>query len=123
MPQTIHVARSKLAPLGVVLVVLGGVACSALNASSPASSAPQAASALKSAPQPAVAPPGVAAGAPAVGVATDAVQRSASGAANAAPAGGAANSVAEQSASQALDRMIIRTAQLTVEVTTMEQAL
>jgi hypothetical protein len=51
------------------------------------------------------------------------VQRSASAGGNAAPANSAANPVAEQSASQTLDRMIIRTAQLTVEVTMMEQAL
>jgi hypothetical protein len=118
MSKTIHVARSKLAALGVVVVILGGVACSALN-----SSAPQGATALKSAPQPAAAPPGVTAGAPAAGVASDVVQRSSSAGGNAAPASIAANSSAEQSASQTLDRMIIRTAQLTVEVTTMEQAL
>src|SRR5207249_1555295 len=119
MARTIHVTRSKLATLGVVVVILGGVACSALNSNSPTSSAPQAASALKSAPQPAPAAPGVTAGAPAAGVATDAMQRSATAGGAAAPASSAANSITEQSAPQTLDRMIIRTAQLAVEVTNM----
>jgi hypothetical protein len=122
MFRTRHVARSKLAALGAVVVVLGGVACSALNSSSAAPSAPQASGASKAAPQPAPAPP-VSPGAPAVGIASDAVQRSPAAGTAPAQANIAAFSVAEQSASQTLDRMIIRTAQLTVEVTTMEQAL
>jgi hypothetical protein len=133
-------SRGRLAALGAVIAVLGGVACSAASQNLSTTSAPTAASTGKVA-QPAAIPAaqaapgggGVAVGAPAaapaVGVATDALQRSAAapGASQAAnTASTASTAVMEQSsqaAAQPLDRMVIRTAQLTVEVPDMEQAL
>jgi hypothetical protein len=109
-------------------VVVGGVACNAAqNLSTSASSA---ASSAKPAAQ--VAPAGgVAVGAPvpAASAAADAaaVQRNAAPAQatgqNASTANNASTTVLEQSAAQPLDRMVIRTAQLAVEVLDIEPAL
>jgi Domain of unknown function (DUF4349) len=124
MLNRIRGSRARLAAIGVVVVVLGGVACSAANLTAPAATAPAGmASALsgKAAPQavPAAAPVVLAPGAPVPAASTDAV-RSAAAPAN---SGAAASTVAETTAAQSLDRMVIRTAQLTVEVANMEQAL
>jgi hypothetical protein len=127
-------SRRRFAAIGAVLVVLGGVACSAVGSelaartsvSAPAATTAPAAQSGKAA-QPAAIPaamPPIAGGAPAPAIANDATARSAPAANGAAAAAGAAsaNSLPDTSA-QLLDRMVIRTAQLTVEVTNMEQAL
>jgi uncharacterized protein DUF4349 len=115
--------RARLATLGAVVVVLGGVACSALSSSLPA--APTTSPSNLKAAQPAVpaalpAPAsagGVAVGAPAAAVASDsAAQRSA-------VSGNSASTTLPDTSAQVLDRMVIRTAQLTVEVPDMESAL
>ena len=119
--------RARLATLGAVVVVLGGVACSALSASAPSAATESTSTNLKAAqPQaPGAAPAqgaagGVAIGAPAGAVASDAAapQR----AAVAANAAAAPNTLPDTSA-QILDRMVLRTAQLTVQVTDIELAL
>jgi len=116
-------SRARIAALGAVVVVLGGVACSALSSTTLNPVAPTTSPAnLKSAPPPAIpaalpAPAGVASGAPAV-TSDAAGQRSAVASNSAAPA----DSLPDTSA-QVLDRMVIRTAQLTVEVPDMESAL
>ena len=119
--------RAQLATLGAVVVVLGGVACSALSAVPPSAPAESASTNLTAAQPPvAGAPPakavagGVALGAPAAGAASDAA--SPQRAAIAANAAAAPNSLPDSSA-QILDRMVLRTAQLTVQVTDMESAL
>jgi hypothetical protein len=115
-------SRARLAALGLAVVVLGGVACSAANSNAPAPSAPTDAlsGAAKAAPPPALAarPASIAAGAPAPAQASEAMRQAPSG--DAAASGGA---VADTTAAQSLDRMVIRTAQLTVEVQDMERAL
>jgi Domain of unknown function (DUF4349) len=126
-------SRARLAALGVLMVVLGGAACTAagtlLERGPLASTAPLVA---KPAASPAAAPPSVfsapgASSAPATGE----VQRSATSGASAAadtsrsgatPSQANPNPLPDTSA-QLLDRMVIRTAQLTVEVQDMEQAL
>jgi hypothetical protein len=140
--------RARFAAIGAMLVVVGGVACSAvgseLAARSAAQSAPTAQAQSARSTQPAVspttAPPGIAAtgsapvlagGAAAIGSASDAAtQRSVAPANAAAPANSAAPASAAaqsnglpDSSAQLLDRMVMRTAQLNVEVTDMEQAL
>lgn len=114
--------RARLAALGAVVVVLGGVACSAL--SSPSQTAPSApATSLKSSQPPAPAAPPAAA--PAGGVAVGAAVTSDSAAQRAAPANAAAaaGSALPDTSAQVLDRMVIRTAQMSVEVADMEAAL
>ena len=121
-------AHARLVTSAAALIVLGSVACSALPASAPSS--PPESTNLKAAQpagpaaQPAVAG-GATIGAPAPNVASDAAgapaaaqQRSAVAANSAAPN----NSLPDTSA-QILDRMVLRTAQLTVQVTDMESAL
>jgi hypothetical protein len=117
-----QVTRSRLAALGLAVVVLGGVACSAANPlaekvdkETGSNSAGGAAVVPRAA-----APPAIAGGAPAPAVASDAAaQRSANGAG----ATVATVPALEQGATQTLDRMIIRNAQLSVDVTDMENAL
>ena len=123
MLNRIRGSRARLAAFGVAVVVLGGVACSAANSNAPAPSAPSGAlgGAGKAVPPPAVAaqsaaaPAGIAPGAPA-----PAEARRAATSSDSAATGGA---VADTTAAQSLDRMVIRTAQLTVEVQDMERAL
>jgi hypothetical protein len=127
LPFTARRAHARLAAIVVALIVLGSVACTALPALSPAS--PQEATSGKVGQPPAPAPAvagGATIGAPAPGVASDAaatapaaqLARSAVAANSAAPT----NSLPDTSA-QVLDRMVLRTAQLTVQVTDMESAL
>jgi hypothetical protein len=126
--------RARLAAFGVAVVVLGGVACSAIgtNLTAPGRSegaAPTSApaAALKAA-VPAAAPQAFAgtgvqanAGAAAPAAARDAAAAPPSASNAASPA----LTTVEQSsaAAQAFDRKVIRNGQLTVEVTDMEQAL
>jgi hypothetical protein len=116
-----RMSRARLAALGAVIVVVAGAACSAvpnLSAPTPPSQSGKAAQPPAPAAVPAAAPAGALAGGPAV--ADAAAQRSA------APAAAAPNSTAANeagAAAQAFDRMVIRTAQLTVEVTDIEQGL
>jgi hypothetical protein len=115
-------SRARLAAIGAVVVVLGGVACSAVGSNAPTQSAPPSGALsgkAAQAPAPPVAPAAATApGAPAPAVAVDAARSSAGG-----NAASQASTVAETTAAQSLDRMVIRTAQLTVEVASMEQAL
>src|SRR5579859_6635612 len=124
MLNSIRGSRARLAAFGVAIVVLGGVACSAVTARTPEPSAPaptapaDALNAKSSLPPAPVAQPAARAA------------MAAPGAPPAAGAGGASQStttsdaaVADTTAAQSLDRMVIRTAQLTVEVQDMEQAL
>lgn len=119
-------SRMRLAAIGAVLVIGSGVACSSLSRAIPASSPeaqnasttsaarPSGASQPSGVPAPVapVASGGVAAAAPA-SVARDAISPN-----QAQPADGVADTSA-----QILDRMVIRTAQLSVEVQDMESAL
>jgi len=119
-------SRMRLAAIAAVLVIGSGVACSSLsraipgaspeaqNASTTTAARPAAASQPAGAPAP-VAPAavgGVAAAVPA------SVARDATSSNQAQPSNGVADSSA-----QILDRMVIRTAQLSVEVSDMESAL
>ncbi len=117
--------RTRFAALGALLVIVVGVACSATSSfiqpSAAPTSAPAAAGSKAAVPAalPAAAPVpplAVSAGAPGT-AASDAAQRAAPAAAGSQP-----NALPDTSA-QILDRMVIRTAQLTVEVGDMEQAL
>jgi Domain of unknown function (DUF4349) len=117
------ITRGRLAAFAAV-VVLGGVACSSSAAPqvmSPASTsagakaAPPPVSAAQSVGGAAIAPGAPPAAAPAA----DAAARSAS----AGNAGAAASTVTDQSFAESLDRMVIRSSQLTVEVADMEPAL
>src|SRR5579859_7440946 len=116
--------RARLATLGLVVVVLGGVACSALSGAvptsptSPASNVKAAQPVSPPVPAP-VSPGGLAVGAPAPAVASDA----AGAQQRAVTSGAAQSSTVVDSSAQILDRMVIRTAQLTVEVPDMESAL
>src|SRR5205085_6013458 len=120
LPFTLRRAHVRLATVASALVVLGAVACNALPMSSPPGAPESTTTNLKAAPPPAAAAAGGATiGAPAPGVASDAAsaaapaqQRSAVAANSAAPN----NSLPDTSA-QILDRMVLRTAQLTVQVT------
>ncbi len=128
LPFTTRRAHARLAATATALIVLGSVACSTLPALSPAS--PQEATSGKAAQPPAPAPAvagGATIGAPAPGVASDAA--AAAPAAQQARSAVAANSAAApnnglpDTSAQILDRMVLRTAQLTVQVTDMESAL
>ncbi len=128
LPFTTRRAHARLAATAAALIVLGSVACSTLPALSPAS--PQEATSGKAAQPPAPAPAvagGATIGAPAPGVASDAA--AAAPAAQQARSAVAANSAAApnnglpDTSAQILDRMVLRTAQLTVQVTDMESAL
>ena len=116
--------RTRFLALGVVLVVAGGVACSAIgaqNGSAPAAvptTAPAAPAARVAQPA-AVSAAAGGAPAPAVGVPAAADSKAAAPAAS--PAG-ATDGLADTSA-QVLNRMVIRTAQLSVEVQDIESAL
>jgi len=125
VPNVTGGSRAWLAAIAVAVVILGGVACSAATPNNaPVSSAASAAANGKSAQPPgsqaqsAAAPALIAPGAPAPAASTDALR-------SAAPAetGASAGTLADTTAAQSLDRMIIRTAQLTVEVANIEQAL
>ncbi|MDQ6674687.1 MAG: DUF4349 domain-containing protein [Chloroflexota bacterium] len=100
-PNGFRGSRRRLAGLGVVVVVLGAAACSGANLTAPA--------ATTAPPQPADAPMGKAA------------QPLAPPAAS--PVTAASSTATDASTAQSLDRMVIRTAQLTVEVANMEEAL
>ncbi|HEV7666799.1 MAG TPA: DUF4349 domain-containing protein, partial [Chloroflexota bacterium] len=139
--RAIRSSRARLAVIGAALgataVVLGGVACSAIT--SPANNAsggssPAATSVPGKAAQPGIpaASPArnLAVGAPvaagAAAVTSDAAAQAAPAASapgNASTANTASSTTLEQSAAQPLDRMVIRTAQMTVEVGDMESAL
>jgi hypothetical protein len=128
-------SRARLAALGVLIVVLGGAACTAttflLRPGAPAASVPSTTSSTPNeaftskGAQPAAttapAPPApLSAPAAAVPAASPAAAVAASAAADAQRS--PANALPDTSA-QLLDRMVIRTAQLTVEVQDMEQAI
>jgi hypothetical protein len=122
-----RVSRARLAAFGVVVVILGGAACSAANLNAPAATAPAQPAGVVSgkAAQPAIpaaapAPPAavLAPGAPPPAAATDAMRSAQAG-----NSGAGASTVTDASMAQSLDRMVIRTAQLTVEVANMEAAL
>src|SRR5258708_26078610 len=128
LPSPTRRAHARPAATAAALIVLGSVACSTLPALSPAS--PQEATSGKAAQPPAPAPAvagGATIGAPAPGAASDAA--AAAPAAQQARAAGAANYAAAPNnglpatTAQILDRMVLRTAQLTVQVTDMESAL
>jgi hypothetical protein len=139
MLRRIRTSRARLAAFGAIVVVIGGAACSAGAPAGfgPSQSAPAATTAELSAKvaKPAAIPApqsagGVAVGAPAAAppaVASDAAaQRAAAPAGatgNASTANNASTTALEQSAAQPLDRMVIRTAQMTVEVGDIERAL
>jgi Domain of unknown function (DUF4349) len=121
--------RARIATLAAALVVLGGVACSALSSTPPPAPTTSPTNLKSGQPAipaaiPAAAPVGggVAVGAPAPAqpaVSDAATQRSAVAANSASSA-----SALPDSSAQILDRMVIRTAQLTVEVSAdMESAL
>ena len=119
--------RTRFAVLGALLVIVGGVACSAASSFVQPAAAPT--STPATAGSKAVAPGAVPASSsamavPAAAVAPGAPAAIASDAQRAAPAaaGSQANALPDTSA-QILDRMVIRTAQLAVEVGDMEQAL
>lgn len=121
-------AHAHIASLAAAVVVLGSVACSALpNVASP--SAPESAPTnLKSAqpPVPAAQPAaagGATIGAPAASVASDAAAAAPQRSAVAANSAAAPNNSLPDTSAQILDRMVLRTAQLTVQVTDMESAL
>jgi Domain of unknown function (DUF4349) len=130
MLNRIRGSRARLAAIGVLVVVVGGVACSAATSVFQARTgafapAPAAAGAGRvpqppaPAAQPAAAARSAAApGAPAAAVSTDAMQS-----APASDSAGATGTVPDTTAAQSLNRMVIRTAQLTIEVQNMEHAL
>jgi len=116
-------SRARIAALGVLIVVLGAVACTAtgtlVQPGAPAATLPAVGSKpVQPAAIPAAAPPAAlsAPAAPGAAAAVDA-QRSAASPSSAQP-----NALPDTSA-QILDRMVIRTAQLSVEVQDMEQSL
>jgi Domain of unknown function (DUF4349) len=121
-------ARSRLAALAAVLIVTGGVACSAVgNYVQRQAQAPTTAPAALQPGAPVAAAKPAAIPAPAnLGAAQSAAARASGAATDAAtstsPAESAQGTVADSSA-QILDRMVIRTAQLTIEVQQMEEAL
>jgi hypothetical protein len=123
-------SHARIAALGLLIVVLGGAACTAttslLQPGAPAASVPSTTSSrpneLTSKPAqpaavPAAAPPAALSAPAASGAAAADAQRSARS-----DAASQTNALPDTSA-QILDRMVIRTAQLTVEVQDMEQAL
>jgi hypothetical protein len=116
-----HFGRSRFVALGAVVVVLGGVACNAAGAfvqpaptTAPAALQRAADGVARSAAVPA----------PAAGGVAVAVSAAAPGQPlNAAVAPQGAESNAPDTSAQMLNRMVIRTAQLSVEVQDIEQAL
>jgi hypothetical protein len=124
--------RGKLAALAAVVTVLGGVACGS-GASLPVAADTKGAQGARAAQPPAPAlQPSAAGGVVAAPGAVPAAQAPASDAApraavasNASTSGdgSTASTVTDQSFAQSLDRMVIRTAQLSVEVQDMEGAL
>src|SRR5579871_4547113 len=126
MTFKIRTRRARVLAVGALVIVLGGVACEAASThftSAPSVLPPATSIAKSGVPVPAGAP--VAAGGASAAVAApapaDAVARSnAAPAAQSAPQGG--TTVPDTSA-QLLDRMVIRTAQLTIEVGSVEDAL
>ena len=124
MPIRFTYRAPRFALLAAALVVLGAVACNALPSSSPPS--PPESTNLKAAQPPASAPAvagGVAVGAPAPSVASDAAAAAPQRSAVAANSAAAPNNSLPDTSAQILDRMVLRTAQLTVQVTDMESAL
>ena len=120
--------RTRFAVLGALLVIVGGVACSAASPFVQPAAAPT--STPATAGSKAVAPGAVPASSsamavPAAAVAPGAPAAIASDAQRAAPvaAGASQPSALPDTSAQILDRMVIRTAQLAVEVGDMEQAL
>ena len=120
--------RTRFAVLGALLVIVGGVACSAASSFVQPAAAPT--STPATAGSKAVAPGAVPASSsamavPAAAVAPGAPAAIASDAQRAAPvaAGASQPSALPDTSAQILDRMVIRTAQLAVEVGDMEQAL
>src|SRR5262249_37194497 len=110
-------ARRHFVAAGAALVLLGGVACSAVSSfSSPAAPTSAPAAAGKSAAASQAAPAAVAGGGAAVAV--NAMAPAPPRAANA-----QSDAVVADTSAQILDRMVIRTAQLTVEVPDIDQAL
>ena len=119
--------RTRFAVLGALLVIVGGVACSAASSFVQPAAGPTilpAAGGSKAVAPGAVPASSSAMAVPAAAVAPGAPAAIASDAQRAAPAaaGSQANALPDTSA-QILDRMVIRTAQLAVEVGDMEQAL
>jgi hypothetical protein len=133
--RTPVVTPARLVAVGATVLILGGVACSVASPSLLTRAASQPTDKVSPPTQaPAAAPPlassggGLAAVAPAA-ASSDAAPRVAAAPAatgsdsSASTADSVSPSVLEQSAAQPLDRMVIRTAQLSVEVNNMEQAL
>ena len=119
--------RTRFVALGALLVIVSGVACSAASSFVQPAAAPTstpAAAGSKAAVPGAIPAASSAMAVPAAAVAPGAPAAIASDAQRAAPAaaGSQANALPDTSA-QILDRMVIRTAQLAVEVGDMEQAL
>ena len=123
-------SRARIAALGLLIVVLGGAACTAttslLQPGAPAASVPSTTSStpneLTSKPAqpaavPAAAPPAALSAPAASGAAAADAQRSGR------PEAASQTNALPDTSAQILDRMVIRTAQLTVEVQDMEQAL
>jgi hypothetical protein len=132
LPFTPRRAHVRLATVASALVVLGAIACNALPVSSPPGAPESTTTNLKAAQPPAPAAQPAAAGGATIGAPAPAVASDAAGAAAPAPAqqrsAVAANSAAPNNSlpdtsAQILDRMVLRTAQLTVQVTDMESAL
>jgi hypothetical protein len=132
MMKSIYGTRGRLAAFAAVVVVLGGVACSssASPQSSPLTSTSSSSGAKSAPPAPAqlAGQPGAGSAVGSGGVQAEAPVPAADSAsrpaANAAVAPGApASTVTDQSFAETLGRMVIRSAQLTVEVADMEPAL
>ena len=118
--------RTRFAVLGALLVIVGGVACSAASSFVQPAAAPTSTPAGSKAVAPGAVPASSSAMAvPAAAVAPGAPAAIASDAQRAAPvaAGASQPSALPDTSAQILDRMVIRTAQLAVEVGDMEQAL
>jgi|SRR5579859_127827 len=121
-------SRKRLAALVAVVVLCGGVACSAVGSALQrqlvAPAATTAPPAVQSAAKPAAlpAPANTGPGAPAVAAAAPRIASDASTASGSSAQPADASTVADSSA-QILDRMVIRTAQLSIEVQEMESAL
>ena len=120
--------RTRFAVLGALLVIVGGVACSAASSFVQPAAGPTilpAAGGSKAVAPGAVPASSSAMAVPAAAVAPGAPAAIASDAQRAAPvaAGASQPSALPDTSAQILDRMVIRTAQLAVEVGDMEQAL
>ncbi len=118
--------RRRIAALGVLLLLVLTAACSAASsfvqpaATSPGGAVPTGAPAVRSAAQPQVAPVPGPGGAALSAAAPNAPQAAATGAQS---TGQASDATVADTSAQILDRMVIRTAQLTIEVQQMESAL